>query len=54
LVLIVGSEGEGIHQLLRKKSDGLVRIPMFGQVASLNAAVAGSILLYEVLRQRRS
>jgi 23S rRNA (guanosine2251-2'-O)-methyltransferase len=54
LVLIVGSEGEGIHQLLRKKADGLVRIPMSGQVASLNAAVAGSILLYEVLRQRRS
>ncbi len=53
LVVIVGSEGEGIHQLLRKKSDALVSIPMSGHVGSLNAAVAGSILLYEVLRQRR-
>lgn len=54
LVLIVGSEGEGIHQLLRRKCDALVRIPMTGRVSSLNAAVAGSILLYEVLRQRQS
>jgi 23S rRNA (guanosine2251-2'-O)-methyltransferase len=52
LVLIVGAEGEGMHQLLRKKCDALVRLPMLGQVGSLNAAVAGSILLYEVLRQR--
>ncbi len=52
LLLIVGAEGEGLHQLLRKKCDALVRIPMLGQVDSLNAAVAGSILLYEVLRQR--
>jgi 23S rRNA (guanosine2251-2'-O)-methyltransferase len=54
LVLIIGAEGGGLHQLLRKKSDALVRIPMLGRVSSLNAAVAGSILLYEVLRQRRS
>ena len=52
LVLIVGAEGQGIHELLRKKSDVLVRLPMVGKVSSLNAAVAGSILLYEVLRQR--
>jgi 23S rRNA (guanosine2251-2'-O)-methyltransferase len=52
LVLIVGAEGEGMHQLLRKKCDALVRLPMLGQVGSLNAAVAGSILLYEVVRQR--
>ncbi|MDQ6885496.1 MAG: 23S rRNA (guanosine(2251)-2'-O)-methyltransferase RlmB [Candidatus Dormibacteraeota bacterium] len=53
LVLIVGAEGEGMHQLLRKKCDALVRLPMLGQVGSLNAAVAGSILLYEVIRQRQ-
>jgi 23S rRNA (guanosine2251-2'-O)-methyltransferase len=41
-----------MHQLLRKKCDALVRLPMLGQVGSLNAAVAGSILLYEVVRQR--
>lgn len=52
LVLVIGAEGEGVHQLLRKKADALVRLPMRGRVQSLNAAVAGSILLYEVLRQR--
>jgi len=52
LVLVIGAEGEGLHELLRKKSDALVRLPMLGKVSSLNAAVAGSILLYEVLRQR--
>ncbi len=51
-MLVVGAEGEGLHDLLRKKSDALVRLPMLGKVSSLNAAVAGSILLYEVLRQR--
>ena len=52
LVLLIGAEGEGLHQLLRKRCDALVRIPMLGRVESLNAAVAGSVLLYEVLRQR--
>ena len=52
LVLVVGAEGTGVHQLLRRKADALVRLPMRGRVESLNAAVAGSILLYEVLRQR--
>ncbi|HYM48946.1 MAG TPA: 23S rRNA (guanosine(2251)-2'-O)-methyltransferase RlmB [Candidatus Limnocylindrales bacterium] len=52
LVLLIGAEGEGLHQLLRKKADALVRLPMIGRVESLNAAVAGAILLYEVLRQR--
>jgi 23S rRNA (guanosine2251-2'-O)-methyltransferase len=52
LVLVIGGEGEGLHQLLRKKADALVRLPMLGKVDSLNAAVAGSILLYEVIRQR--
>ena len=52
LVLVVGAEGAGLHQLIRRKCDALVHIPMRGRVESLNAAVAGSILLYEVLRQR--
>lgn len=52
LVLVIGAEGAGLHELLRKKADALVRLPMLGRVGSLNAAVAGSILLYEVLRQR--
>ena len=54
LVLVIGAEGEGLHELLRKKADELVRLPMLGKVSSLNAAVAGSVLLYEVVRQRAS
>lgn len=44
--LVVGSEGEGLHQLTRKKCDIVLRLPMRGQVESLNAAVAGSVALY--------
>ena len=52
LALIVGNEGEGVGRLLREKADFLLRLPMRGHVESLNAAVAGAIGLYEVLRQR--
>ncbi len=52
VALVVGSEGSGLHQLVRRRCDVLVRIPMGGRVASLNAAVAGATLLYEVARQR--
>ena len=44
--LVVGSEGEGIHQLTRAKCDILLQLPMRGQIESLNAAVAGSVALY--------
>jgi 23S rRNA (guanosine2251-2'-O)-methyltransferase len=54
VAIIVGAEGEGLHELLRKKSDAIVRLPMAGKVGSLNAAVAGSVVLYEIIRQRRS
>ncbi len=50
--LIVGSEGEGVSRLLRDRSDGMLRIPMWGHTTSLNAAVAGALALYEVRRQR--
>ena len=46
LGVVVGSEGEGIHQLIRSKCDFLLRLPMQGKVESLNAAVAGSVALY--------
>ena len=46
LALVVGNEGEGMRSLVRDSCDMLVRLPMRGQVASLNAAVAGSIALY--------
>lgn len=52
LAIIVGSEGEGVHKLLRDKADFLLRLPMHGQVESLNASVAGAIALYEAVRQR--
>jgi 23S rRNA (guanosine2251-2'-O)-methyltransferase len=52
IVVVVGSEGRGISPAVRRRCDVLVRIPMQGRVGSLNAAVAGSVLLYEILAQR--
>jgi len=52
LGLVVGSEGEGLARLVRETCDFLIRLPLCGQVGSLNAAVAGAIALYEVRRQR--
>ena len=52
LGIVVGSEGQGIRRLVRETCDILVRLPMWGQINSLNAAVAGSIALYEAARQR--
>jgi 23S rRNA (guanosine2251-2'-O)-methyltransferase len=46
LGLVVGSEGEGLHDLTRKKCDILLKLPMRGEIESLNAAVAGSVALY--------
>jgi 23S rRNA (guanosine2251-2'-O)-methyltransferase len=54
LALVVGSEGSGMRELVRKSCDLLLRLPMRGQVASLNAAAAGSIALYLVLEKRRN
>lgn len=50
--LVLGSEGEGLRRLVRERCDILASLPMRGAINSLNAAVAGSIALYEVLRQR--
>jgi 23S rRNA (guanosine2251-2'-O)-methyltransferase len=52
LGLVVGSEGQGMRRLVREKCDVLLRLPMRGQVESLNAAVAGSIALYLALGAR--
>ena len=52
LVIVVGSEGQGLGPAIRKRCDLLMRIPMRGAVGSLNAAVAGSILLFEAVAQR--
>lgn len=50
--LVIGSEGKGISRLIKEKCDFLLRIPMLGKVTSLNASVAASLLMYEVLRKR--
>ncbi len=52
LALVLGAEGPGLARLTRERCDMLVRLPMRGQVESLNAAVAGSIALYHIWRQR--
>jgi 23S rRNA (guanosine2251-2'-O)-methyltransferase len=52
LGLVVGSEGQGLARLVRETCDFLIRLPMHGQVESLNAAVAGAVALYEARRQR--
>lgn len=54
LGLVVGSEGEGISRLVKQNCDFTVSMPMSGNVISLNASVAGGILLYEVYRQRNA
>ncbi|MDO0823659.1 23S rRNA (guanosine(2251)-2'-O)-methyltransferase RlmB [Desulfosporosinus nitroreducens] len=51
-VIVIGSEGKGISRLLRENCDEIVSLPMKGKITSLNASVAGSVMLYEVLRQR--
>lgn len=50
--IVIGSEGDGMSQLVRKNCDVMVNIPMKGKISSLNASAAASILLYEALRQR--
>jgi 23S rRNA (guanosine2251-2'-O)-methyltransferase len=52
LVIVVGSEGQGLGPAIRRRTDLLMRIPMRGAIDSLNAAVAGSILLFEAVAQR--
>jgi 23S rRNA (guanosine2251-2'-O)-methyltransferase len=52
LAIVIGGEGEGIRPLVQKKCDLLVAIPLEGGVNSLNASVAGGVILFEVVRQR--
>ena len=52
LAIVVGSEGEGLRRLVRKRCDFVLQLPMRGQVTSLNASVAGAVVLYEAFRQR--
>ncbi len=50
--LVLGAEGSGLHDLVKKTCDHLLRIPMAGSVPSLNVSVAGAVVMYEALRQR--
>jgi 23S rRNA (guanosine2251-2'-O)-methyltransferase len=52
-VLVLGREGAGLHDLVRRTCDHLLRIPMAGGVSSLNVSAAGAVVLYEAFRQRR-
>lgn len=52
IALVIGSEGSGISRLVKEKCDFLVKLPMVGQISSLNASVAAAVLMYEVFRQR--
>lgn len=53
LALVIGNENKGMGRLIREKCDFLVKLPMFGSINSLNASVAASLFMYEVVRQRR-
>lgn len=52
-VLVLGREGAGLHDLVKRTCDYLLRIPMAGKVSSLNVSVAGAVVMYEAMRQRR-
>lgn len=53
IAVVVGSEGKGISKKIKENCDFLISIPMVGEINSLNASVAASVIMYEVLRQRR-
>ena len=52
MALIMGSEGEGISEEYLKLTDEVVRIPLLGEIESLNVSVASGVILFEALRQR--
>lgn len=54
LALVIGAEDTGLKPLVKKKCDVIASIPMEGSISSLNAAVAGAIIMYEVVRQRKA
>ncbi len=53
IALVIGSEGTGISELVKKKSDFTVGIPMYGRIGSLNAGVSAGLIMYEIVRQRK-
>ncbi|MEO6924654.1 MAG: 23S rRNA (guanosine(2251)-2'-O)-methyltransferase RlmB [Bryocella sp.] len=53
ICLVLGAEGAGLHELVKRTCDHLLRIPMAGAVSSLNVSVAGAVVMFEAMRQRR-
>ena len=53
-VIVLGREGDGLHDLVRRTCDHLLRIPMAGAVSSLNVSAAGAVVMFEAARQRRT
>jgi 23S rRNA (guanosine2251-2'-O)-methyltransferase len=54
IAIVVGNEGKGIRRLVKEKCDFLVRIPMYGKIGSLNASVAGGLVLFAAARSRHA
>ena len=52
VAIVIGSEGKGLSELVKRKCDFLLNIPMKGKISSLNASVAAALAMYEVFRQR--
>ncbi len=52
IAIVIGSEGEGVHRLTKELADGVLTIPQYGKINSLNASVAAGVVLYEAARQR--
>lgn len=53
IAIVIGNEGDGVSRLVKQKCDFTVKIPMYGEISSLNASVAAGLLMYEIVRQRR-
>ncbi|HEY4613680.1 MAG TPA: 23S rRNA (guanosine(2251)-2'-O)-methyltransferase RlmB [Bacteroidota bacterium] len=53
IAIVVGNEGRGIRRLVKEKCDFLVRIPLYGKIESLNASVAGALVMFEAVKARR-
>ena len=50
-VLVIGAEGSGVSDIVRKNSDEIISIPMFGKINSLNASVSAAILIYGMIKE---
>lgn len=51
--IVIGNEGSGMRRLVKEKCDFIVKIPIFGRIESLNASVAGALIMYEAARGRK-